>query len=182
MWPHVLFPRAGELVPRPPGRSSMEAGILAGQSDFMSLRLYSDSIRKRQPGGCDRSVDHRFDIPRMGGGARPYVERLYIEHRQCFKAVSAASHLDQAPAAPVAQANRLADTPIAAGQLQPIQAPLDAAEVLGAGDDLLAGVATLAEADAVQEVEVQHLGHESLARGQIYLRKAGANVREPPIM
>jgi len=40
-----------------------------------------------------------------------------------------------------------------------------------------AGIATLAEADGVQEIEVEHLGHEGLARGQIYLRKAGANVR-----
>src|ERR1700730_6756636 len=52
--------------------------------------------------------------------------------------------------------------------------------MLGAGDDFLSGVAAFAEADAVQQIEIQHLRDEGLASGQIYLRKTGANVREPP--
>src|ERR1700704_6189479 len=54
--------------------------------------------------------------------------------------------------------------------------------MLGAGDDFLSGVATLTEADAVQEIEIEHLRDESLARRQIYLRQTGANVREAPVM
>src|ERR1700730_16951488 len=52
--------------------------------------------------------------------------------------------------------------------------------MLGAGDDFLSGVAAFAEADAVQQIEIQHLRDEGLASGQIYLRKTGANAREPP--
>src|ERR1700691_1293558 len=53
--------------------------------------------------------------------------------------------------------------------------------MLGACDDFLPGVAALGEADAVQEIEVQHLRNESLARGEIYLRQAGSDVRETPV-
>jgi len=39
----------------------------------------------------------------------------------------------------------------------------------------------LLEADAVQEIEIQHLRDEGLTRAQIYLRQTGANVREAPV-
>src|ERR1700731_2538125 len=53
--------------------------------------------------------------------------------------------------------------------------------MLVACDDFLSGVATLAEADAVQEIEIQHLRDEGLARAQIYLRQTGGNVGEAPV-
>jgi hypothetical protein len=66
--------------------------------------------------------------------------------------------------------------------MQSVQATLDAAKVLGACDDFLSGVATLAEADAVQEIEIEHLRDEGFARAGIYLRQAVANVGEAPVM
>jgi hypothetical protein len=52
--------------------------------------------------------------------------------------------------------------------------------MLRAGDDLLAGEATLAETDAVDQIEIQHLCHEQFLRRGINLRQPGADVGAPP--
>src|ERR1700720_4423009 len=54
--------------------------------------------------------------------------------------------------------------------------------MLGARDDFLSGVAALAEADAVQEIEIEHLCDEGFARRQIYLRQTGMNIRASPVV
>src|SRR6202142_2553575 len=63
-----------------------------------------------------------------------------------------------------------------------MQPALDASQMLGTRDDFLAGVAALGEADPVQQVEIQHLRDEGLARGRIDLRQSRANVRKPPFV
>ncbi len=64
---------------------------------------------------------------------------------------------------------------------EPHQAALDPPQVLRARDDFLAGEAALAEADAVDEIEIQHLRDVQFARRRVDLRQARANVREPPV-
>ncbi len=51
-----------------------------------------------------------------------------------------------------------------------------------AGDDFLAGIATFLEADAAEQVEVEHLRHEGFVGFGINLRQAGAKVRQFPIV
>ena len=59
-------------------------------------------------------------------------------------------------------------------------AALDAAEVLGARDDLLADVASLLEAHRAEPVQVEHLRQEGIGRVLADARDAGADVRETP--
>ena len=60
-------------------------------------------------------------------------------------------------------------------------AALELAKVLAARDDLLSGVAALAEIDPAHQLEVHHLRHELLARGIQYLWYAGLNIEPAPV-
>ena len=69
---------------------------------------------------------------------------------------------------------------VAAGDVEAAHVTLELAEVLHARDDLLTGVAALPEAQAVDELEVDHLRHERLARGGDDAREPGGDVAEAP--
>ncbi len=51
-----------------------------------------------------------------------------------------------------------------------------------AGDDFLAGVAAFFEADAAQQVDVEHLRHKVLVRGTIDLWQSGPDVLQMPVL
>src|SRR5262245_45417944 len=51
---------------------------------------------------------------------------------------------------------------------------------MGAGDDLLTGVAAFLEADAFEQIDIQHLGDEALVGPQPDLGQSGADVRNTP--
>src|ERR1700689_4853648 len=95
-----------------------------------------------------------------GGGVGIGRPRLEAEHRQRLESAADGHDLGETPGAAVRKPQRLADRPCPGRQPQPGQAPLDSAEMLGTGDDLLAGVAALAETDAVNQIEIQHLRDE----------------------
>src|ERR1700723_272647 len=168
MLAHALF--LEHVNERSGGRSSLLAVILR-YSGAPPIR--SDFVGKRQWRGSDGRAHRRVAVPRA---------RLKIEHREHFEAVADANRLDDTPGTAVAQVKRVAYAPVARGQAHSVEAPLDAAQVLGARDDFLPRVAALAEADAVQEIEIEHLCDEDLASRQIYLRQARANVRQTPVM
>ncbi|MNN25928.1 hypothetical protein D3C81_1394210 [compost metagenome] len=67
-------------------------------------------------------------------------------------------------------------------KLQAIQAALEAAEVLHAGNDFLAGVAALLEADAAEGLQVEHLRNEQFAGGAEHLADAGADLGQQPVV
>src|SRR3977135_4508091 len=63
-----------------------------------------------------------------------------------------------------------------------MQPALDAPKMLRSRNDFLAGKTPLGEADAVDQIEIEHLRHEHFARRRVDLRQPGANVGEPPGM
>ncbi len=67
-------------------------------------------------------------------------------------------------------------------QRQAIQAALEAAEILHAGDDFLAGIAALLEADPADRLQVDHLWDEQLAGSAEHLADACAHLAEQPIV
>lgn len=71
---------------------------------------------------------------------------------------------------------------LVSAQRQAIQAALEAAEILHAGDDFLAGIAALLEADPADRLQVDHLWDEQLAGSAEHLADAGAHLAEQPIV
>src|SRR5690606_26135327 len=60
-------------------------------------------------------------------------------------------------------------------------AALDCAAVVRARDDLLSGVTALLEADAAEQIEIQHLRDEAFVRRRIDLRMTGTQMIVPPL-
>src|SRR5205085_8764019 len=90
------------------------------------------------------------------------VGRRALDDREQRRAGAVGDAVDDRAARLVAEARReqaRAGRRWCAGRGERIEALLQAAEVVRAGDDLLAGVTALAEADGVERVEIERLRH-----------------------